>query len=131
MWDLEGRRQSSPVVHVALGEPSRTGGIPRQLKEVVTLLLRSVNHPDWGILLPPQVQSMCLKRMSGPCEEGRHDLTPAPRLLAQHVDTTVTGETATLRGGRTAPSPCPRAWRPRGAPDHPRCGSRCGACRPG
>jgi hypothetical protein len=86
---------------------------------------------DGGRLLPPQAPSVCLKRMSGPGEEGRHDLTPAPRLLAQHVDTTVTGETATRRGGRTAPSPCPRAWRPRGSPGHPRCGSRCGACRLG
>jgi hypothetical protein len=107
------------------------GIVPPQTSSRLTLLVKSVNHPYWGILLPPHALSVCPKLMSFPCEEMSYDLTPAHRLLAQDVDTTVTGETATLRGGRRAPSPLPRAWRPRGSPDHPRCGSRCGACRPG
>src|SRR5919108_5156166 len=36
----------------------------------------SLKYRHWGILLPSDVRSMSLKRMSCPCEEGIHD--PAP-----------------------------------------------------
>jgi hypothetical protein len=109
----------------------RSAAFLAEVKAVVTPLIMSANDPYWDILPPPHALSVCLKLMSFPCEEVSHNLILAHRLLAQDVDTAVTGETATLRGGRTAPSPCPQAWRPREAPDHPRCGSRCDACRPG
>ena len=69
-------------------------------KTVMTLVVQSVHHPHGGLRLPPHARSVCLQLLSWPREEVRHDLTPAPRRLAQDMDTTVTGETATLDGGR-------------------------------
>jgi len=36
----------------------KPASFPTGVKDVLTLLVKSVNHPRWGILFPPHVLSM-------------------------------------------------------------------------